>query len=210
MLIKNNTSRPIMIGDDRVYPEDDYEIEEKGFDSCRVKSDLGDIAITSVENLRTFKRTGKLFAREINEMDSQGRPVISIEKQICMHKWTEEELIAQGYKIQNAKITSVDLSMADHGCLVLRMVLDGGGWGVAYGGYCLGHGYVGAKDDYFDGSADGMESVIRIMDTVGCECFNDMKGKHIRVATKGLSSPVKIIGNIIKDQWFDYGTFFKE
>ena len=208
MLIKNNTSRPIMIGDDRIYPEDDCEIEEKEYNSCHISSDVGNITITTVKELRKFEQTGKLLAREINEMDSQGRPVISIERQIYMHKWTEEELIAKGYNIQNAKITSVDLSMKDHGCLALRMAIDGGGWGVVYGGYCLGHGYVGAKDDYFDGSADGMESVIRIMNTVGCECFNDMKDKYIRVATKGWGDPVKIIGNIIKDQWFDYGTFF--
>lgn len=41
-----------------------------------------------------------------------------------------EQLVAAGYKIENAKITSVDLSMEDHGCLTLSMVLDGesGSW----------------------------------------------------------------------------------
>ena len=125
-----------------------------------------------------------------------------------MKKYTQEQLIESGYRIENALITNVDLSMADHGCLTLAMTLEGGGWGVVYGGYCLGKGYLGADDDFFDGSAAGMEYLIRIMDTVGVEKFQNLKGKYIRVATKGWGSSVKIIGNIIKDKWFDAETFF--
>lgn len=126
-----------------------------------------------------------------------------------MKKWTLEELEENGYKIENAEIESVDLSMADHGCLCLSMALKGYGWGCVYGGYALGRGYLGCKDDFFDGSAQGMESIIRIMDTVGCERFNDMSGKIIRVATKGWGSSIKIIGNVIEDKWFDAETFYK-
>ena len=127
-----------------------------------------------------------------------------------MKKYTQEQLIESGYSIENALITNVDLSMADHGCLTLAMTLEGGGWGVVYGGYCLGKGYLGADDDFFDGSAAGMEYLIRIMDTVGVEKFQDLKGKYVRVANKGWGSSVKIIGNIIKDKWFDAETFFAD
>lgn len=48
------------------------------------------------------------------------------------------------------------------------------------------------------------------MRVVGVDSLNDMKGKYVRVATKGWGDTVKIIGNITKDEWFDYGTFFKE
>lgn len=127
-----------------------------------------------------------------------------------MKKYTQEQLTEAGYSIENALITNVDLSMADHGCLTLAMTLEGGGWGVVYGGYCLGKGYLGADDDFFDGSAAGMEYLIRIMDTVGVEKFQDLKGKYVRVANKGWGSSVKIIGNIIKDKWFDAETFFAD
>ena len=127
-----------------------------------------------------------------------------------MKKYTQEQLTEAGYKIENALITNVDLSMADHGCLTLVMTLESDGWGVVYGGYCLGHGYLGADDDFFDGSAAGMEYLIRIMDTVDVEKFQDLKGKYIRVATKRWCDPVKIIGNIIKDKWFDAETFFAD
>lgn len=127
-----------------------------------------------------------------------------------MKKYTQEQLTEAGYSIENALITNVDLSMADHGCLTLVMTLEGSGWGVVYGGYCLGKGYLGADDDFFDGSAAGMEYLIRIMDTVGVEKFQDLKGKYVRVANKGWGSSVKIIGNIIKDKWFDAETFFAD
>ena len=127
-----------------------------------------------------------------------------------MKKYTQEQLTEAGYSIENALITNVDISMADHGCLTLVMTLEGGGWGVVYGGYCLGKGYLDASDDFFDGSAAGMEYLIRIMDTVGVEKFQDLKGKYIRVATKRWCDPVKIIGNIIKDKWFDAETFFAD
>ena len=125
-----------------------------------------------------------------------------------MKNYTYDKLTEAGYTIENALIEKVDLSMADHGCLTLAMTLQGGGWGVVYGGYCLGKGYLGADDDFFDGSAAGMEYLMRIMDTVGVERFQDLKGKYVRVATKGWGGSVKIIGNILKDQWFDAETFF--
>lgn len=125
-----------------------------------------------------------------------------------MKYWTKELLEKEGYKIENAIIKSVDLSMADHGCLTLSMGLDGDGWGCVYGGYVLGKGYVDAPDEFFKGSKQGMESIMRIMDVMDSDTFNGMKGKIIRVAVKGLGSPVKIIGNALKDKWFDAETFY--
>lgn len=125
-----------------------------------------------------------------------------------MKKYDYRQLVEAGYNIENAIIEKVDLSMADHGCLTLAMTLSGYGWGVVYGGYCLGHGYLGAEE--FDGCPSGVESIMRIMDTVGVERFQDLKGKYVRVATKGWGGPVKIIGNILRDKWFDIETFFSD
>ena len=123
-----------------------------------------------------------------------------------MKQWTSELLEQEGYKIQNAKISDVDLDMRDHGCLTLRLTLNGGGWGCVYGGYVLGKGYVDAKE--FEGSKQGMESIMRIMDVVGSDTFNGMKNEIVRVATKGWGDSVKIIGNALKEKWFDAGTFY--
>lgn len=127
-----------------------------------------------------------------------------------MKNWTEEELTNAGYKIENARITSVNLSMADRGCMCLEMTLEGAGWGTCYGGFVLGKGYVGCDEEFFSGSAAGMEYIIRIMDVLECERFNDMKGKYVRVATMGWGYRVHIIGNVIKDHWFDQDSFFED
>lgn len=125
-----------------------------------------------------------------------------------MKEWTTAQLIKEGYKIENCKISHVDLSMADYGCLTLKICLDGGGWGCVYGGRNLGHGYLGA--DNFDSAPNAMEYIMRIMNVVGCEQFNSMKGKIIRVAHKGFGSTVDIIGNVIEDKWFDQTSFFND
>ena len=127
---------------------------------------------------------------------------------LYLRQYTEKKLIELGYKIENALIKKVDISMEDHGCVTLQIELYGDGWACAYGGYCIGHGYLGAED--FDGSAKGMESIARIMDVVGVSRFNDMSGKYVRVATKGWGDTIKIIGSIIKDKWFDIETFFRD
>lgn len=127
-----------------------------------------------------------------------------------MKKYTEEQLKSKGYELLNAKITNVSLNMKNHGCVTLDICLDGHGWGVVYGGYCLGKGYLGAEDNFFKGSAQGMEAIIRIMDTIGVDDLDNMVGKYVRVASKGLGSSIKIIGNIIEDKWFDYESFFED
>ena len=125
-----------------------------------------------------------------------------------MKKYTKEILEYNGYTIENAKITSVSLNMENHGCLTLDIVLEGSGWGCCYGGYCLGKGYLDADEDFFRGSANGMEAIMRIMDVIGVSDLMSAKGKYVRVATMGVGSTVKIIGNIVREKWFDYDSFF--
>ncbi len=108
--------------------------------------------------------------------------------------------------IENAKITDAELSMEDHGCLVLFLTLKGRTWTVLYGGRVIGKGYVGAKE--FTGYAKGIEEVMRIMDTVGVSKFTDMVGKYVRVDLGSWGDSVTKIGNIIEDKWFDYKEFY--
>lgn len=125
-----------------------------------------------------------------------------------MEKWTQEDLERAGYKVENAKISHVDLSMADHGCLCLELGLDGNSWGCVFGGHVIGKGYLGAEK--FEGSPMGIEYIMEIMNVVGVEKFNNMRGKYIRVATQGWGSTVRIIGNVIEDKWFDVDSFFAD
>ena len=127
-----------------------------------------------------------------------------------MKKWTYEKLVESGKKIENAKIELVSLNMGNHGCLTLDIVLEGNGWGCSFGGYCLGHGYLGASDDCFKGYDKGLEAIMRIMDVVGVSDLNDMNGKNVRVVKDGIGGRIKAIGNIIEDKWFDYALFFSK
>ena len=122
---------------------------------------------------------------------------------------SESLLKEYGYQIGNSLIESADLSMRDHGCLDMTLCLRGQ-VNVCFGGYVLGKGYLGAKDDFWKGSAAGLEYIMRIMDVVGVESFQDLEGKYVRVAHKGFGSSVKIIGNITQEKWFDAESFFKD
>lgn len=111
-------------------------------------------------------------------------------------------------KTWNAKIKSASLDMGDHGCLTFWIGLDGGSIGCNFGGYCIGKGYVGAKE--FEGSSDGLEAIMRIMDTVEVDRWEDLVGKYVRVVYEGLGASVKCIGNLTKDKWFNIEEFFKK
>lgn len=124
-----------------------------------------------------------------------------------MKIWTEEKLIEEGYEIRNAQIKGAELTMEHCGCISLDVVVEGAGWGCIFGGYSLGHGYLGAKE--FSGYGPGMESIARIMDTVGVTKLSDLEGKYIRAAVTG-DRRLKIIGNIINNKWFDIESFFKD
>ena len=110
-------------------------------------------------------------------------------------------------EINNAKITHVSISMADHDCLTFFITLDGGGWGCNFGGYCIGYGYLGS-DRFTAENGGGLVAMMKIMDTVGVTRWEDLEGKYVRVINEGCGSTVKVIGNILKDKWFDIEEFF--
>lgn len=124
-----------------------------------------------------------------------------------MKIWTEKKLIEEGYEIKNAQIKGAELTMEHCGCISLDVVVEGEGWGCVFGGYSLGHGYLGAEE--FSGYGPGMESIARIMDTVGVTKLSDLKGRYIRAAATR-DKRLKIIGNIINDKWFDIESFFED
>ena len=108
--------------------------------------------------------------------------------------------------IRNVKITDTRLTMRDHGCLTLDIYFEGQCTG-GFGGYVLGHGYVGANEFEADGS--GLVAMMKIMDVVGVDDWEALPGKYIRIVDPGLGGVTTKIGNIIEDKWFDIDAFFK-
>ena len=111
--------------------------------------------------------------------------------------------------IENALIRSVSITMEDHGIITFLINVEGDAWGCSVGGYCIGHGYLNADKDYFDGCGEGIEAMARIMDVVGVSRWEDLKGKYCRIERICEEGIIKI-GHIIKDKWFDIDQFFKE
>ena len=113
-------------------------------------------------------------------------------------------------EIHNAKITNTSITMADHGCLTFFITIEGGGcWGISLGGYAIAYGYLGS-DEFKADSGVGLEAMMHIMDTVGVDRWEDLKGKYIRVKGDiyGRKS-IEVIGNLLDDKWFDLKEFFR-
>ena len=110
--------------------------------------------------------------------------------------------------IENAKITSTSISMADHGCLTIWITVEGDGWGVSIGGYVDGKWHLGAK--HFEGNGAAIVKIMKIMDVVGVNKWEDLKGKYVRVKMREYGETVDEIGNILKDKWVNFRDFYKD
>ena len=101
----------------------------------------------------------------------------------------------------NAIIRSADIDYGDNsrGILTVWLSLDFGGTGQNFGGYAL---YL--PKSYMHHRKDGPcgHFIARCMEVAGVEKWSDMAGKPVRVVRDGISSPIRAIGHIVKDDWF--------
>lgn len=100
-------------------------------------------------------------------------------------------------EIVNAKITGTMLGVEDHGIFSSYVYLEWDGGGVGFGGYVLG-------------GPSGIDFIREILEVVGVEKWEDLKGKYVRVDTGGWGRPVTAIGNILKDKWLNPKEFFEK
>lgn len=101
--------------------------------------------------------------------------------------------------VENGIIKSLSISNGDHGCLTawLNIEFDGGGCG--FGGYMLGKADGGNLDA--PGNYAG-EFLVRCMNTVGQEKWEDLKGRPVRVLHEGIGGTIVAVGHYLKDDWF--------
>ena len=113
-------------------------------------------------------------------------------------------------EIENAKITNVSISMANHCSLVFEIGVEGAGWVCNIGGYKMASGMLNEKPKNFKAeNGAGLVALMRIMDVVGVDRWEDLEGKYCRVKTEGWGGTIHCIGNILKDKWFDIREFFQ-
>lgn len=112
-------------------------------------------------------------------------------------------------EIINAQIESTMLGYEDHGILTCYLHLKWGARGQGFGGYALDkhNGERNLKSRRL-GTAYGCEFIARIMQTVGVEKWEDLKGKFVRIRGQTNSS-IASIGHIIEDKWFTPETDLK-
>ena len=102
-------------------------------------------------------------------------------------------------EIKNAKIRSTTIGIEDHGIMTVNIELDYGDVFQGFGGYGL--------DAYDKKSKKRIPHIAlshfitRVMEVVGVNKWEDLKGKIIRV--KAESTKCHAIGNVLKDEWFD-------
>jgi len=91
--------------------------------------------------------------------------------------------------IENAKITSTFLGREDHGILTGMVTLAGDGWGVGFGGRCLGGDYT-------------TEWIKGVLDTLEVSSWEKLPGTLVRVEWEGVGGRALRIGHAIKNKWY--------
>lgn len=109
-------------------------------------------------------------------------------------------------EIKNAQIKGTMLGREDHGIFTFMIYVGFDGCSCGVGGYAL---------DYYDRelgervySAKSLEAVSKILDVVGVDEWEDLKGKYIRIKDNGWGSTIDEIGNLMENKWFNLKEFF--
>lgn len=109
---------------------------------------------------------------------------------------------------QNAIIESTTLGYEDHGIFTcfLFLKLEVGNQG--FGGYGLDE-WDEKLQKRIDKQGLGTEFVKAILETVGVEKWEDLKGKHIRILKEDTwNSNITGIGHYLEDKWFEPKAWF--
>jgi len=111
--------------------------------------------------------------------------------------------------ILNAKIIKTTLGFEDHGILTFFIECEfEQGSRQSFGGFRL-DGPAKNKDGW-KGHAFGIACVRKIIETVGVEKWEDLKGRYLRIKKNGYNEPIEEIANIMEDNWFSCRELSKE
>ena len=109
----------------------------------------------------------------------------------------------------NAQIKATKLGFVGNDILTFDLILDiQDGGGVCVGGYALSQ-YDKTKQKIV-GTAQGTSVIMRILEVVGVDTWEELKGKYIRIKDCHIGDRVSAIGNLMKDEWVDFDTFGNE
>lgn len=109
-------------------------------------------------------------------------------------------------EIKNAQITKTMLGREDHGIFTFMIFVKCEGWECGVGGYALDYYNKELGERVY--SAKSLEAVSKLLDVVGVDKWEDLKGKYIRVKDNGWGSTIDEIGNLMENKWFNLREFF--
>ena len=110
-------------------------------------------------------------------------------------------------EIKNAIITKTFLGNRD-GWFSFVLYFESDGVGGGFGTFALDTYDPASNQRVF--TPQSMEIISKILDVIGVSSWEELKGQYFRFRYDGMSKPVKRIGNIIKDKWFDVDEFYKK
>lgn len=108
----------------------------------------------------------------------------------------------------NAKIKDTKLGFLGNDLLTFSLILEVQGGG----GVCVGHYAMSQYDKNkgkMVGSAYGSSVIMRILQVVGVDTWEELKGKYIRIKDCHIGDTVEAIGNLMEEDWIDFSTFGK-
>ena len=109
----------------------------------------------------------------------------------------------------NARIKDTKLGFIGNDILTFDLVLDiQGGGAVVVGGWAMAE-YDKNKQKIV-GTAYGTSVIMRILQVVGVDTWEQLKGKYIRIKDCHLDDRVTAIGNLMEEEWINFDTFGKE
>lgn len=109
-------------------------------------------------------------------------------------------------EIRNAKIVKTKLYMYNN-MFTFDLVLDFNHYTISFGGYRIGFKTDGPNALYRAEDA-GLIAIMRILETVGVDSWEDLTGQYIRIKDNGFG-PINEIGHIMEDKWFNIKEFFE-
>lgn len=119
-------------------------------------------------------------------------------------------------EIKNAQITGTKLGREDHGIMTFMIFVQFGGACCGIGGYGLDQTVRTYTDDEDEPyctrhifRAEGLEAISRVLETVGVDNWEDLKGKYIRIKDNGWGKTIDEIGNLMEEKWFNMREFFE-
>lgn len=112
-------------------------------------------------------------------------------------------------EIVNARIESTMLGIEDHGIMTFMVTLNYGSSGQGYDGYSFDSYNKETKKRV--GNAFGIEAIRSLLEAVGVTCWEDLKGKYVRVEREeGWSGKIYAVGHIVESKWCNLGLMAAE